>query len=56
MFIWWDWNLNSDLQACKSKLVPHLYFALVILEMGSVKLFAQVALNYDPPDLILPSS
>jgi hypothetical protein len=33
-----------------------VHFALVILEMGSRKLFVGLASNYDPPDLSLPSS
>jgi hypothetical protein len=33
-----------------------LVFALVVLEMGSHKLFAWAGLNHDPPDLSLPRS
>jgi hypothetical protein len=56
----WNWGLNLKLytsKACVLTLDPYLQsiFALVILEMGLLKLFAQLALNHNPPNLSLPS-
>jgi hypothetical protein len=49
---WWDWDFNSGLYACKADallLQPHLqpilHFALVILVMESLKLFAGAGLK-----------
>jgi hypothetical protein len=42
--------------ALQHKLTPPVHFTLVILEMGSYKLFTWAGLDCDPPDLCLPSS
>jgi hypothetical protein len=39
-----DWDLNLELFACKVSTLP-VHFALVILELGSLKLFAQAGLE-----------
>jgi hypothetical protein len=49
----------SHLQTGALPLEPHLqpiHFALVIVEVGSHKLFTRLALNRDPPGLSLPST
>jgi hypothetical protein len=54
-------EVGFELRANKAgalPLEPHkpVHFALVILEMRSLKLFPWLALNQDPLDLSLPSS
>jgi hypothetical protein len=47
-FFWWDGGLNLGLLACKAGVLllePHLESVLVILEMGSFKLFAWTGLE-----------
>jgi hypothetical protein len=44
--LWWDWDLSSGLYAYKAGALARLqsHFGLVILKMGSCKLFAQAGL------------
>jgi hypothetical protein len=46
-FVGGDWGSNSGLHTCKAgtRLLPGLYLTLVILEMGSHKLFIQAGLE-----------
>jgi hypothetical protein len=59
-FFWWNWGLNSGLHTCKAGTTawatPPFHFVLVILEMGSLELFARLASNFDPSDPSLLSS
>jgi hypothetical protein len=57
----WDWGLNSELYACKAGallLEAHLESILLWLfwRRGLVNYLPRLALNYDPPNLSLPSS
>jgi hypothetical protein len=42
VWFWWDWSLNTGLCAWAT---PPIHFALIILEMESLQLFAQAVLT-----------
>jgi hypothetical protein len=44
LFIWWDWSLNSGLQAYKAGALPLVHFAMVILEKAFPELIAWAGL------------
>jgi hypothetical protein len=46
LFVLWNWGLNSGLCACRAEeATTPVHFALLILEMESLELFAQAALE-----------
>jgi hypothetical protein len=47
--------LGFELWACQAGALPAL-FVMSIFKMGSLKLFAWLTSNHDPPGLCLPSN
>jgi hypothetical protein len=59
-FLFWVWDLNSGLHACKSGTLPFSHTSSILLWLfwtwGLVNYLPRLALNHNPPDRSLPTS